>query len=64
MHASLGEPFALSCFVVLDCTSGRRSAARSPLAAKGYQFQVDFKEATQLADTADVRISGVTVGQA
>ena len=31
-----------------------------PLAAKGYRFQADFDEATQLADNADVRISGVT----
>jgi virulence factor Mce-like protein len=53
--------FALSCFVVLTylwTTFG----GPMPLAAQGYRFQADFEEATQLADNADVRISGVTVG--
>ncbi|MGX6447025.1 MlaD family protein [Patulibacter sp. S7RM1-6] len=34
-----------------------------PLAPKGYRFQVAFPEAAQLAQQADVRISGVTVGK-
>ena len=54
--------FALSCVVVLTylwTTFG----GSTPLGAKGYRFQADFEEATQLADNADVRISGVTVGR-
>ena len=54
--------FALSCVVVLTylwTTFG----GPTPLGAKGYRFQADFEEATQLADNADVRISGVTVGR-
>ena len=53
--------FALSCFLILTylwTTFG----GPTPLSAKGYRFQADFEEATQLADNADVRISGVTVG--
>ncbi|WP_210495763.1 MlaD family protein [Patulibacter sp. SYSU D01012] len=34
-----------------------------PLSPKGYRFQVAFPEAAQLAQQADVRISGVTVGK-
>ena len=34
-----------------------------PLKPQGYRFQADFEEATQLADNADVRISGVPVGR-
>lgn len=33
-----------------------------PLKPEGYRFEADFDEATQLADNADVRISGVPVG--
>src|SRR5215208_8241673 len=35
----------------------------SPLKPKGYQVQADFAEATLLAQTGDVRISGVPVGR-
>ena len=34
-----------------------------PLKSQGYQFKVRFQEATQLAEQADVRISGVPVGK-
>jgi virulence factor Mce-like protein len=54
--------FALSVFLILLyiwATFG----GPTPFAAKQYRIQVDFDEATQLAETADVRISGVTVGR-
>lgn len=54
--------FVLSCFAVLLylwITFG----GSSPLKAKGYEVQADFPEATLLAQTADVRISGVPVGR-
>jgi virulence factor Mce-like protein len=54
--------FVLSCFAVLLylwITFG----GSSPLKPKGYQVQADFAEATLLAQTADVRISGVPVGR-
>jgi phospholipid/cholesterol/gamma-HCH transport system substrate-binding protein len=54
--------FALSCFLILTYL-WNSFGGPSPLAAKGYRFAANFKEATQLADTADVRISGVTVGR-
>jgi virulence factor Mce-like protein len=34
-----------------------------PLKSEGYRFKVNFPEATQLAEQADVRISGVPVGK-
>ena len=34
-----------------------------PLAPKRYQLKIDFPEATTLAQEADVRIAGVTVGK-
>src|SRR6478736_3184015 len=34
-----------------------------PLRAEGYRFQVEFPEAGQLTQEADVRISGVNVGK-
>jgi phospholipid/cholesterol/gamma-HCH transport system substrate-binding protein len=34
-----------------------------PFAAKGYQFEVEFDQAVQLASQSDVRISGVSVGK-
>ncbi len=34
-----------------------------PLRPEGYRFEVNFPEATQLAQEADVRISGVNVGK-
>jgi phospholipid/cholesterol/gamma-HCH transport system substrate-binding protein len=53
--------FAASCFAILLylwLTFG----GSVPLAAKGYQLEVAFPEATTLAQEADVRISGVKVG--
>ncbi len=54
--------FALSCFgllLYLWMTFG----GAAPLGAKGYRVSVEFEEATQLAEQADVRISGVPVGK-
>jgi virulence factor Mce-like protein len=54
--------FALSCFGILLflwLTFG----GSVPLKPKSYRLHVDFKEATNLANEADVRISGVTVGR-
>src|SRR4051794_27303398 len=54
--------FVLSCFAVLLylwITFG----GSSPLKPKGYQVQADFAEATLLAQTGDVRMSGVPVGR-
>ena len=53
--------FALSCFLILTYL-WTSFGGPTPISAKGYRFQADFDEATQLADNADVRISGVTVG--
>ena len=53
--------FALSCFLIVTYL-WTSFGGPTPLSAKGYRFQADFQEATQLADNADVRISGVTVG--
>jgi phospholipid/cholesterol/gamma-HCH transport system substrate-binding protein len=53
--------FALSCFGLLVYLWTAFGGAL-PLAPHGYRFHVNFKEATQLAVQADVRISGVTVG--
>ena len=53
--------FALSCFLILTYL-WTSFGGPTPISAKGYRFQADFQEATQLADNADVRISGVTVG--
>jgi len=53
--------FALSCFLILTYL-WTSFGGPTPIAAKSYRFQADFPEATQLADNADVRISGVTVG--
>jgi phospholipid/cholesterol/gamma-HCH transport system substrate-binding protein len=53
--------FAFSCFAILTFT-WKQFGGPSPLAPKQYGFTADFDEATQLADTADVRISGITVG--
>ena len=54
--------FALSCFGLL-LFLWKSFGGPSPLAARQYTLSADFTEATQLADTADVRISGVTVGR-
>src|SRR3954451_9962292 len=54
--------FVLTCFAVLLylwITFG----GSSPLKPKGYQVSADFPEATLLAQTGDVRISGVPVGR-
>jgi phospholipid/cholesterol/gamma-HCH transport system substrate-binding protein len=54
--------FALSCFGLL-LFLWKSFGGPSPLAARQYTLTADFREATQLADTADVRISGVPVGR-
>ncbi len=54
--------FALSCFGILLflwVTFG----GPTPFKAKPYEIKVPFKEATQLAQQSEVRISGVTVGR-
>jgi phospholipid/cholesterol/gamma-HCH transport system substrate-binding protein len=53
--------FALSCFLILTYI-WKSFGGASPFAPVGYRLSANFNEATQLADTADVRISGVTVG--
>jgi phospholipid/cholesterol/gamma-HCH transport system substrate-binding protein len=54
--------FALSCVGILLYLWLVFGGA-TPLHAKGYQVHVKFPEATTLADEADVRISGVSVGK-
>jgi virulence factor Mce-like protein len=54
--------FALSCFVLLTYL-WRTFGGPVPLTPTGYRFQADFAEATNLADNAQVRISGVPVGK-
>jgi phospholipid/cholesterol/gamma-HCH transport system substrate-binding protein len=54
--------FVLSCFGVL-LYLWLAFGGTSPLQPKGFRFQVNFPEATQLAQQADVRISGVPVGK-
>jgi len=54
--------FALSCFGLLTYI-WKSFGGPSPLAPQGYRITADFDEATQLSDTADVRISGITVGR-
>ena len=54
--------FALSCFGLL-LFLWTSFGGPTPLTPKGYRVHVDFPEATQLADQADVRISGVPVGK-
>ena len=54
--------FALSCVAILLylwLTFG----GSVPLRSEGYRFTIKFPEATQLAQEADVRISGVNVGK-
>jgi ABC-type transporter Mla subunit MlaD len=54
--------FALSCFGILLflwITFG----GPTPFKAKTYEINVPFREATQLAQQSDVRISGVSVGK-
>jgi len=54
--------FALSVFGLL-LYIWKTFGGPSPLAPNQYIVHADFDEANQLADTADVRISGVTVGR-
>jgi phospholipid/cholesterol/gamma-HCH transport system substrate-binding protein len=54
--------FALSCFGLL-LYLWVAFGGGIPLKPKGYRVHVDFGEATQLAQQADVRISGVPVGR-
>ena len=54
--------FALSCFGLLLFLWLAFGGA-VPLKPKGYRFEVSFAEGTQLAQEADVRISGVPVGK-
>jgi phospholipid/cholesterol/gamma-HCH transport system substrate-binding protein len=54
--------FSLSCFGIL-LYIWKTFGGPSPLAPNQYLVNANFDEATQLADTADVRISGVTVGR-
>ena len=54
--------FALSCFGILVFL-WLSFGGSVPLQPKGYRVTVQFPEATQLAQEADVRISGVHVGQ-
>jgi virulence factor Mce-like protein len=54
--------FALSCFGLL-LFLWLAFGGSIPLKPKGYQFKIPFKSATQLAQQADVRISGVPVGK-
>jgi phospholipid/cholesterol/gamma-HCH transport system substrate-binding protein len=54
--------FALSCFGLL-LYLWLAFGGSIPLAPKGYRFETSFGEAAQLANEADVRISGVSVGK-
>ncbi|HXE45097.1 MAG TPA: MlaD family protein [Conexibacter sp.] len=54
--------FALSCFGLL-LYLWVAFGGGFPLKPQGYRFHVHFTEATQLAQQADVRISGVPVGK-
>ena len=54
--------FGLSCFVLLIFLWVSFGGS-TPLSAQGYRMVVDFHEAPTLVPTADVRISGVTVGR-
>src|SRR5919199_4855387 len=54
--------FALSCFGILLFLWISFGGA-IPLKANKYQLRVSFPEATTLAEAADVRIAGVTVGK-
>src|SRR6266545_1548599 len=54
--------FALSCFGLL-LFLWLAFGGPIPFQPQGYQFKVNFPEATQLATEADVRISGVPVGK-
>jgi phospholipid/cholesterol/gamma-HCH transport system substrate-binding protein len=53
--------FAFSCFAIA-LYIWKAFGGPSPLAAQTYRLSVDFTNAVQLADSAEVRISGVPVG--
>jgi phospholipid/cholesterol/gamma-HCH transport system substrate-binding protein len=70
MHTSRTSPlklatmalFTLSCFgLLLFLWLGFGGPV--PLEPKGYEFEVAFPEAAQLASQADVRVAGVSVGK-
>ena len=54
--------FTLSCFGLL-LYLWSAFGGPVPLKPRGFEFNASFAEATQLAQEADVRISGVTVGK-
>jgi phospholipid/cholesterol/gamma-HCH transport system substrate-binding protein len=54
--------FALSCFGII-LYLWLHFGGPIPLKAERYRLTADFREATLLAENADVRISGVTVGK-
>ncbi len=54
--------FAFSCFGLL-LFLWLSFGGPIPLKPKGYRFEVAFPEATTLAEQADVRMSGVTIGK-
>ena len=54
--------FALTCFGLL-LFLWVSFGGSTPLKAKGYRADVLFPEATQLAEQADVRVSGVPIGK-
>ena len=54
--------FTLSCFGLL-LYLWSAFGGPVPLKPHGYRFQTSFNEATQLAQEADVRMSGVNVGK-
>jgi phospholipid/cholesterol/gamma-HCH transport system substrate-binding protein len=54
--------FALSCFGLL-LFLWLAFGGSIPLKPRSYEFKIPFKEGTQLANEADVRISGVPVGK-
>jgi len=54
--------FAISCFG-LALFLWTAFGGPVPLKAQGYRIEVPFTEAAQLAEAADVRISGVSVGR-
>src|ERR671934_2418765 len=54
--------FTLSCFGLL-LYLWSAFGGPVPLKPRGYEFKASFAEATQLAQEADVRISGVTIGK-
>jgi virulence factor Mce-like protein len=54
--------FALSCFGLL-LFLWLAFGGPVPLKPKGYRFKIAFPEATQLAEQADVRMAGVSIGK-